>query len=134
MYQFISVDFKLFSNMPTSSVNDRANDDHFEPISQVYGCAVIFVSALLFHTINRVIFRFVRCPVEEDESWKWRNLVVSWIHALIIGTWDLSWLVKKNRKVINLEGLCIWVGVSSGMRNTENWQRVKSGIFDTERS
>lgn len=27
---------------------------------------------------------------KDDENWKWRNLFISWTHALIVGIWDLT--------------------------------------------
>ena len=70
---------------------ERPDYELLEPIHPVYGLATIFTSVLLFQAVNQVVYRCAAPPPGATDRWKWRNLVISWIHALIVGTWDLSW-------------------------------------------
>jgi len=71
------------------------NFESLEPIPLIYGYTGIAVSVVFFQSLNQLL---LRCgspqSVHIDEVWKWRNLFVSWVHAVIGGTWDLSWLVS----------------------------------------
>ena len=66
--------------------------DSNEPIPALYGIIGVFVTAIFFQIINQVTQK-VGAPsaVEKSDVWKWRNLFISWIHALIVGSWDISW-------------------------------------------
>ena len=68
--------------------------ERLEPIPASYGCAGIVLSIAFFQTLNQTVLRG-GCPkaVGRENYWKWRNLVVSWMHALIVGVWDISWYV-----------------------------------------
>jgi len=68
--------------------------ERLEPIPASYGCAGIVLSIAFFQTVNQTVLR-VGSPkaVGRDNYWKWRNLVVSWLHALIVGVWDITWYV-----------------------------------------
>jgi len=65
--------------------------EHLEPIPIGYGYAGILFSIVFFQSINQLLLR-IGSPtsVRKEDVWKWRNLFVSWIHAVIIGAWDLS--------------------------------------------
>lgn len=81
------------------------NYEHLEPIPFAYGFGWIVSSVILFQTLNEILKRSYHASkatpgIEEDakagvkagdDLWKWRNLLISWIHAVIVGTWDLSW-------------------------------------------
>ena len=66
--------------------------ERLEPIPASYACAGIVLSIAFFQTLNQTVLRG-GCPkaVGRENYWKWRNLVVSWMHALIVGVWDISW-------------------------------------------
>jgi len=68
--------------------------ERLEPIPASYGCAGIVLSVAFFQTLNQTVLR-VGSPkaVGRENYWKWRNLVVSWMHALIVGVWDITWYV-----------------------------------------
>jgi len=68
--------------------------ERLEPIPASYGYAGIVLSVAFFQTLNQVVLR-IGCPkaVGRENYWKWRNLVVSWMHALIVGVWDITWYV-----------------------------------------
>ena len=68
--------------------------EHLEPIPASYGYAGIVLSVAFFQTLNQTVLR-IGCPkaVGRENHWKWRNLVVSWMHALIVGIWDITWYV-----------------------------------------
>jgi len=70
------------------------NFELLEPIPVVYGYTGVAVSVVFFQSLNQFLLQFGSpTSVRIDEMWKWRNLFVSWVHAVIVGTWDLSWLV-----------------------------------------
>lgn len=73
------------------------NYEHLERIPFVYGAAIISSSVILFQTLNEILKRCYRSSSATgvagrggDDPWKWRNLFISWVHAIIVGTWDLS--------------------------------------------
>jgi len=60
-----------------------------------YGITGVGASIVFFGLLN-LFARLVGPPstVKGNESmWKWRNLVISWVHAAVVGTWTLSWFV-----------------------------------------
>lgn len=81
------------------------NYEHLEPIPFAYGFGWIVSSVILFQTLNEILKRSYHASKAtpgvgedakagvkaDDDLWKWRNLLISWIHAVIVGTWDLSW-------------------------------------------
>lgn len=68
-------------------------DDYLElrPVSVYYGYCLAFASFLFF-----CLLRVVACYATPDsinevhEKWKWRNVLLSWIHAVLIGIWVLT--------------------------------------------
>ncbi|XP_071093216.1 TLC domain-containing protein 2-like [Haliotis cracherodii] len=68
--------------------NDRLPDNPNLDIRYGYS---MMISTILFFFIVNLVISFVGAPksVQED-AWKWRNLLVSWVHALICSVWDLS--------------------------------------------
>ncbi|PAA62921.1 hypothetical protein BOX15_Mlig025937g2 [Macrostomum lignano] len=58
-------------------------------------CAALFTIAI-FGLLNQILTVIgppriiVHRAKNQEELWKWKNLLLSWIHALIIGIWDLS--------------------------------------------
>jgi len=76
------------------------NFELLEPIPLVYGYTGIAIAVVFFQSLNYFFVRSVSPKsVREDDVWKWRNLLVSWVHATIVGTWDLSWLVLCSLRV-----------------------------------
>lgn len=61
------------------------------PIPASYGYAGILLSVCFFQSLNQLIV-WIGCPrsVGRENVWKWRNLVVSWTHAVIVGIWDIT--------------------------------------------
>jgi len=72
--------------------------ERLEPIPASYGWAGIVLSIAFFQTLNQTVLR-AGCPkaVGRENYWKWRNLVVSWTHAIIVGVWDITWYVPGAR-------------------------------------
>ncbi|XP_050410628.1 TLC domain-containing protein 2 [Patella vulgata] len=60
------------------------------PVDFWHGHYVMLLSMLFFHGVNSVVCRMGKPKSVKEDSWKWTNLVVSWVHALIVGVWDLS--------------------------------------------
>lgn len=66
--------------------------NQLEPIPAWYGFCVVFVAMFIFEMLNRIVASYHGQPGNE-RSWQQRNLLLSWMHTLIIAPWDLSWLV-----------------------------------------
>ena len=51
----------------------------------------VFVVVLLFQFVNWVI-KSVGPPksLRDDGEWKWRNLTISWLHALVCVAWSVA--------------------------------------------
>lgn len=62
----------------------------FATVSYAYGYASMAVSIVFFSILNRIVLIFDKDPTRTAESWKWRNLFISWIHAFIVGVWDIT--------------------------------------------
>jgi len=87
---------EMYNSMSAETMVESplVNFELLEPIPLVYGYTGIAVSVVFFQSLNQFLLRFGSPKsVRIDEMWKWRNLFVSWVHAVIVGTWDLSWLV-----------------------------------------
>ena len=79
-------------NLGYPSENLEYPYENLEPIPFRYGAASILLSAAAFQLLNQAVLRWLTPGVVAgDDLWKWRNLFISWVHAVIIGTWDLSW-------------------------------------------
>jgi len=77
--------------------------ERLEPIPASYGYAGIVLSVAFFQTLNQTVLR-VGSPkaVGRDNYWKWRNTVVSWMHALIVGVWDITCFYRYPELVLDL--------------------------------
>ncbi|KAH3887339.1 TLC domain-containing protein 2-like [Dreissena polymorpha] len=68
----------------------------FDPenkIDQSHGYFMFVASIAVFSVLN-VVITFIGPPaVVQEESWRWNNLLISWIHGAIVGTWDILCLV-----------------------------------------
>jgi len=69
--------------------------EHLEPIPTSYAFAGIVLSVAFFQTLSQILPQ-VGYPkaVGREDYWRWRNLVVSWTHALIVAVWDIIWYVE----------------------------------------
>lgn len=72
------------------SVVHKYEYEELEPIPQEIGYGIIVFTVIFFQIVNQIVQRYGRSPTTDENTWKWRNLFVSWIHACIVGTWDLS--------------------------------------------
>ena len=71
---------------------ERFPYDALPPVPVKYGLSVIISSVIGFHILNEIVVKVgVPNTVEAKDTWKYRNLVISWIHALVVGVWDLTW-------------------------------------------
>ncbi|PAA89009.1 hypothetical protein BOX15_Mlig017238g1 [Macrostomum lignano] len=60
------------------------------------GYGVMIGTIIFFNILNRIV-SYIGVPVavvkhavnKEEEAWKWKNLLLSWIHAFIVGLWDI---------------------------------------------
>ncbi|CAH8557662.1 unnamed protein product [Dicrocoelium dendriticum] len=66
------------------------------PADRRLGAIATLLSIGFFNSLDRLLSGFVP-PYEvaskgPNQIMKWRNLVVSWIHALLVGSWDILWV------------------------------------------
>lgn len=56
---------------------------------------VCVLSTLSFYSIGEVLTRFGKPTyvATDVEFWKWRNIVISWIHGIVCGLWDFLCIV-----------------------------------------
>ncbi|CAG2210216.1 unnamed protein product [Mytilus edulis] len=56
--------------------------------------AMCAISIMLMLAIRSVVTKFGKPETLKDgvSFWKWRNILISWIHAVIVGTWDFMCL------------------------------------------
>jgi len=63
-----------------------------EPIPTVYGYAGALVSFLVFLCVRPAVQRYaIPDSVSERNRWKWRNILISWCHSVVVGAWVISW-------------------------------------------
>lgn len=57
-----------------------------------YGITVSAVSALFFY-VSSLLTRFVTPSsiITDKQKWRWKNISVSIIHALVSGIWSVLW-------------------------------------------
>ncbi|XP_064648642.1 TLC domain-containing protein 2-like [Lineus longissimus] len=73
-------------NMSVSSLNGSSIDVR-------YGYCVLFGAIFFFQVLNKFV-SYLGPPKtlkdSEDEFWKYKNVLISWIHACIVGPWTLA--------------------------------------------
>lgn len=53
---------------------------------------VVVFSVVFFRISNLIVAKFIEPPPSAiNDPWRWRNLFVSWIHAILCGSWDIMW-------------------------------------------
>lgn len=84
-------------------MSETVDYEHLDPIPASYGYAGIVLSVAFFQTLNQTVLR-IGCPkaVGRENHWKWRNLVVSWMHALIVGIWDITCFYRYPELLLDL--------------------------------
>ena len=60
-------------------------------VDQKHGYYMFISSILLFSILNFIVYKIGKPKSVTDDEWRWRNLLISWIHGLICGTWDFLW-------------------------------------------
>ena len=67
--------------------------EHLEPIPFRYGLSAILSTVFFFQVLNKIIISATGLNKNVTElskqEWQRRNLLISWIHALIVSIWDL---------------------------------------------
>ena len=67
-------------------------------------CVGIIFSVVFFQIVARLIRKHgTPKRVSCTDKWKWQNIAVSWIHAVIVGICDVSWYVLIDIKRIRLK-------------------------------
>lgn len=61
-------------------------------VDQKIAFLLVVVSIVFFRISNLVISKFIETPPRAaNDPWRWRNLFVSWFHAILCGIWDIVW-------------------------------------------
>ncbi|CAG5135365.1 unnamed protein product [Candidula unifasciata] len=61
-----------------------------EAVSVTHGQYLIVASVLFFQLVNLLVKSYGPPKSVTDDEWKWRNLVVSWVHAMIASLWVIA--------------------------------------------
>lgn len=81
-----------------------------------YGYSVTAASFGLFMLLNRLVKRYaIPDWIDEAERWRWKNVLISLIHAVIIGVWTLSCFAlypEITDDLIGIKNLYIYTAVS----------------------
>ncbi|XP_076106702.1 TLC domain-containing protein 2-like [Mytilus galloprovincialis] len=66
-----------------------------QDVGQCHGYTVFIGAILLFQLLNLAVTKIgnPKSVRSDIDPWRWRNLFISWIHAAIVGTWDILCLV-----------------------------------------
>lgn len=83
----------IIANYTTMHSKD-APFEHLEPIPAKYGYTGVLLSVFFFQILNKIVSGYGPPKSMQTDVWKWKNLFVSWIHAIICGIWDLLCLYK----------------------------------------
>ncbi|KAG5447300.1 TLC domain-containing protein 2 [Clonorchis sinensis] len=63
------------------------------PANTRYGLLCMSLSIAFFKSLDQALQGYSPPPEVArkgpDSVWKWRNMMVSWVHALLVGTWDI---------------------------------------------
>ncbi|KAL4224010.1 TLC domain-containing protein 1 [Mactra antiquata] len=64
----------------------------FDPENKIdvkHGYLMFIGTIISFSLANWVVSRIGPPSVVKGDEWRWNNLVISWVHAAICGTWDI---------------------------------------------
>ena len=74
----------------TKMFSDYTDFSYLEPIDTRYGVCGIVMTVFVFQVLNKFVASFgLPKSVAKEDIWKWRNLIISWIHAGICSVWLL---------------------------------------------
>lgn len=66
---------------------------------------VVVVSIVFFRISNLVTSKYIETPPRAArDPWRWRNLFVSWIHAILCGSWDIMCFTAYPEMLEDLDG------------------------------
>lgn len=55
-----------------------------------YGLTVVFVSVVLFY-FTSLLAQYLRPKVADRQEWRWKNISVSLVHAILSGFGSILW-------------------------------------------
>ncbi|KAI8783046.1 TLC domain-containing protein 2-like [Biomphalaria glabrata] len=64
-----------------------------ESVELRHGLMFIIGTISFFNLVNWIVKSYGPPKSLKDEEWKWRNLYVSWVHALITSLWTLTCMI-----------------------------------------
>ncbi|XP_069136139.1 TLC domain-containing protein 2-like [Argopecten irradians] len=69
------------------------NITNVDDIEQIHGYYVMLTTVIFFIGINIAITKLGTPKRVREDPWRWKNIVISWMHALFCSIWDISCIV-----------------------------------------
>lgn len=66
---------------------------HSDTVPLEYGVSTVFCTIVFFQVLNKLLLfalKNFRQTANDQSEWHRRNLIISWIHALVVSVWDIS--------------------------------------------
>ena len=75
-----------------SEMNEEYIWEGLEPVPTKYAYSGMVLTVVFFQILNKIVSGS-HGPTKGNrpDYWKWKNLYISWIHACIVGIWDITW-------------------------------------------
>lgn len=77
-----------------SDITEIYKWEALEPVPTRYAYSGMILSVVFFQILNKIVGGGATnqtTKISDFNFWKWKNLYISWIHAIIVGLWDISW-------------------------------------------
>lgn len=81
----------VFAKFIVKMSEPEFNYDPENKVDQKHGYYIFFASIIGFGLLNWIVGRFGPPKIVKGDDWRWNNLFISWVHAAIVGTWDILW-------------------------------------------
>lgn len=83
------------TNFSAGMASKSDDGDGGQIVQRWHGYCVFFGTIGFFYFLNFIITKIgnPKSVHSDVDPWRWKNLFISWFHALIVGTWDILCLV-----------------------------------------
>lgn len=82
-----------FADNSSIVTKEESTQLYTEPLPLKYCYTGLLLTVFFFQTVNRVVTSWgppKALTASKSDLFKWQNLLVSWVHAVILGCWDLA--------------------------------------------
>ncbi len=80
-----------FLNSCSTMADDIDMSNQLQHFPAWHGYLGILFTFTFFQVLNKIV-RVIGLPKSAKiDQWRWTNLFISWIHAVIAGTWNILW-------------------------------------------